>query len=91
MFSEIGVELGHKDGSSSMPHFETMTVSMPDAGSPLVSDAALSQPDLNGRKHGEDQLSGETDRTGRRAVTGKLIHERSTEHGTKSDLSRHQH
>jgi hypothetical protein len=30
----LGVPLGHKDGSSSVPHFETMTVSMPDARQP---------------------------------------------------------
>jgi hypothetical protein len=43
-----------------------------------ASEPGLPPPALNYRKHGEDQLSGETDRTGRRAVTGKLIHERST-------------
>src|SRR5690349_7669992 len=55
------------------------------------SERGLPPPALNYRKHGEDHLSGETDRTGRRAVTGKLIPERSTKHGTHSHLSRHQH
>ena len=58
---------------------------------PPVSDEALPSPDLNDREHGKDHLSGETDRSGGRFVRGKLVRERSTEHGTQSDLSRHQH
>ena len=36
-------------------------------------------------------MCSETDRSGGRFVRGKLIRERSTEHGTKSHLSRHQY
>jgi hypothetical protein len=56
---------------------------------PPVSDEVLPSPDLNDREHRKDHLSGETDRSGERSVGGKLIHERSTEHGTRPDLSRH--
>jgi hypothetical protein len=58
---------------------------------PLVSDEALSSPDLNDREYGKDHLRGETDGSGERSVDCKLIRERSTEHGTQSDLSRHKH
>ena len=51
----------------------------------------LPPQDLNDREHGKDHLCSETNRSGRRFVGGKLIHQRSTEYGTKSDLSRHQH
>jgi len=51
---------------------------------------ALPPPDLNDQEHRKDYLSSETDRSGERVVGGKLIHQRSTEHGTQSDLSRHQ-
>src|SRR5216684_39350 len=54
---------------------------------PPVSDEVLPSPDLNDREHRKDHLSGETDRSGERSVGGKLIHERSTEHGTQPDLS----
>jgi len=55
------------------------------------SDEALPPLDLNDWEHGKDHLSAETDRSSRRSVRGKLIHERSTEYGTESDFSRHQH
>jgi hypothetical protein len=55
------------------------------------SERGLPPPALNYREHGEDHLCSETDRSGGRFVRGKLIRERSTEHGTKSDLTRHQH
>jgi hypothetical protein len=58
---------------------------------PPVSDAALPLPDLNDREHSKDHLRGETDRSGERSVADKLIRDRSTEHGTQPDLSRHQH
>ena len=54
-------------------------------------DEALPSSDLNDREHGKDHLSAETDRSSRRSVRGKLIQERSTEYGTESDFSRHQH
>src|SRR5260370_25384839 len=46
---------------------------------------------LNDREQGKNHLSGETKRSGERAVAGKLNPERSTKHGTQSDLSRHQY
>ena len=55
------------------------------------TNAGLPPPDLNHREHSKNYLSGETDRPRRRAVTGKLIPERSTEYGTQPDLSQHQH
>lgn len=58
---------------------------------PPVSDGALSPPDLNDRKDGKSHLSGETNRSGGRYVGGRLILERSTEHGTHAHLNRQQY
>jgi len=55
------------------------------------SERRLPPPALNDREHGKNHLSAEADRSGGRFESGKLIHERSTEHSTESDLSRHQH
>jgi hypothetical protein len=56
-----------------------------------ASERGLPPPALKYREHGKDHLSGETNRPSRRSISGKLIRERSTKHGTQSDLSRHQY
>src|SRR5215472_14287756 len=61
------------------------------SGAMSFSERFLPPPDLHHREHGKDHLSAETDRSSQRSVRGKLIHERSTEYGTESDFSRHQH
>ena len=38
------------------------------------------------RDYGKDHLRSETDRSGGRFVGGKLIHQRSTEYGTETEL-----
>jgi hypothetical protein len=52
-----------------------------------ASERGLPPPALKYREHGKDHLSGETDRSRSDPYAAKLIHERSIEHGTKSDLT----
>jgi hypothetical protein len=74
----LDVPLGHNNHPWSFPHFDGIRVSVANALrpdkwitgigcavlQPPVSDAALSPPDLNDRKHSKGHLSGETNRSG---------------------------
>src|SRR5271155_1507915 len=51
------------------------------------SKRRLPPPALNDREYGKNHLSAEADRSGGRFESDKLMHERSTEHSTESDLS----